>query len=259
MTSEKRIHRAKHDKENPYYVASRDTSQDKTLSYDALGMLHYILSKPDDWDVQPSDLEREKCKRNKVYAILKELISASYIERIYHRDEKQRVKMVEYIAHEKPLIEKPLPEKQKVEKPKVEKRHITEYREKQNKENTLDAGKPRRELDPEFELIADIWHTRAGGYVANMKGMIFGTRKVKGEWLKCQFDPPATVEELTAFKPYMQSRIAEKRMTEPPTAAVTIQRWFYDFRAMREKQLTPVSPPVFDLSDWYIPELEPLK
>jgi len=137
---------------------------------------------------------------------------------------------------------------------------LTKEKEKKStKENTLDAGKPRRELDPEFELIADIWHTRAGGYVANMKGMIFGTRKVKGEWLKCQFDPPATVEELTAFKPYMQSRIAEKRMTEPPTAAVTIQRWFYDFRAMREKQLTPVSPPVFDLSDWYIPELEPLK
>lgn len=78
MTSEKRIHRAKHDTENPYYIASRDTAQDKLISYDALGMLNYILSKPDDWVVQPSDLEREKCKRGKVYSILKVLIGLLY-------------------------------------------------------------------------------------------------------------------------------------------------------------------------------------
>lgn len=137
MASEKRIHRAKHDTENPYYIAARSTAQDKTVSYDALGMLHYVLSKPDDWIIQPSDLEREKCKRSKVYAILKELIKAKYVERIYHRDDKKRVTLVEYVAHELPIAEKLLVEKLEVEKQDIEKQHITEYREEHSTESTV--------------------------------------------------------------------------------------------------------------------------
>lgn len=138
--SEKRIHRAKHDTENPYYIASRQTAQDKSITYDALGLLNYVLSKPDDWVIQPSDLEREKCKRGKVYSILKELIKSGYIERVYHRDDKQRIVMVEYVAHEMPVIEKPLPENPEMGKQYMGKQHTTEYRGTQSTEHTKESN-----------------------------------------------------------------------------------------------------------------------
>lgn len=181
MASEKRIHRAKHDTENPYYIASRQTSQDKAISYDALGLLHYLLSKPDDWVIQPSDLEREKCKRNKVYVILKELIKSTYIERIYHYDDKHRVKMVEYIAHEMPLVKNPLPENQKVENQNLGNRHITEYRTEQSTEKTKSTDAPAPSDTPVKPVVFpkslrgyDESHIRAYQqlYTADMKALV---------------------------------------------------------------------------------------
>lgn len=72
------IRRSKHDRENPYMMLIRATAQNKQLSYDALGMLTYILSKPDDWKVKAHDLERECCGRDKARNILNELVRKGY-------------------------------------------------------------------------------------------------------------------------------------------------------------------------------------
>ena len=100
-----RIRRASHNAQDKYFMCSRDTAQDKTLSYDALGMLGYLLSKPSDWMVQPSDLIREKCGRDKVYGTLNELIDSRYLERIYIRDKRGKVLSVEYVVYEEPFPE----------------------------------------------------------------------------------------------------------------------------------------------------------
>lgn len=68
-------------KDRPWMATLRVTPQDKTLSYEAAGMLWYLLSKPDDWKVIISDLERPTAKRDKVYRILKELKEKGYIHR----------------------------------------------------------------------------------------------------------------------------------------------------------------------------------
>lgn len=199
MTSEKRIHRAKHDTENPYYIASRETAQDKAISYDALGMLNYILSKPDDWIIQPTDLEREKCKRNKVYSILKELIETNYIERIYHRNEKKQVVMVEYVAHEQPLVKKPLPEKPEVEKPKVENRHSTEYRRVQSTENTQSTeGNKRTKVLPALHEYIQMWAEVRGIDSVNIGAPIHTKYDTACAKRMAKWETPPTCEEIKA-------------------------------------------------------------
>ena len=67
----------------------------------------------------------------------------------------------------------------------------------------------------------------------------------KGEWARCNFDPPvASAAEITDFAVYMQRRMADKHMDAPPTACVTIQRWFYDFRVETQRR---------SRSDGYVP------
>src|SRR5689334_19714356 len=70
-----------------YFALRIKTAQDDNLSFEARGMLVYLLSKPPDWIVQPKNLE-QRCGRNQVYRILRELIKAGYIQRIIVRDPK---------------------------------------------------------------------------------------------------------------------------------------------------------------------------
>lgn len=135
------IRRANHGKEHPYYLATRASAQDKSISYEALGMLQYLLSKPNDWRVQPKDLVREGCGITKVYKLLKELIAAGYIERIYNRDEMGRVLSVEYAVDEvkKPLDEKPQMATPQMASPQVENADITEYRMDRIENDTISA------------------------------------------------------------------------------------------------------------------------
>jgi hypothetical protein len=78
------IIRAPRTSERPYFVTSRAAAQDKRLSWDSRGILWYLLSKPDDWEIRPETLELDlpggaKCGRDKVQRLLKELRSAGYL------------------------------------------------------------------------------------------------------------------------------------------------------------------------------------
>lgn len=79
--SEKQISivRANHSTENPYFLMARATAQDASLSFEARGLLAYLLSKPDDWKLTIKDLEQQ-CGEKRVYRILQELRAAGYIE-----------------------------------------------------------------------------------------------------------------------------------------------------------------------------------
>lgn len=113
-----------------------------------------------------------------------------------------------------------------------------------------------RKPDPQYDLIAKIWGINAGGWVSNIQGMIFGSKKVKGEWLRCEFEPHATIEELQGFEPYLRKRMSDKNIKDVPTAAVTIQRWFYDYRCSLKPKEVKINPET-GLPD--IPELRGIK
>lgn len=122
------IKRAVRGEDHPYFPTARKAAQNANLSYEASGMLWFLLSKPDDWKVIPATLERESARRGKVYKILNELIEAGYVVRVYNRDIKGKVTDVEYIVHEDPFLENPEMGNQEMGNPYMGKPHNTEYR-----------------------------------------------------------------------------------------------------------------------------------
>lgn len=76
-------------KEKEFAQISNDLINNRELSYKALGMLTYILSKPDDWQVYMSDLVRDGIEGEKsVRNGLNELIEKNYVQRyrVYNKD-----------------------------------------------------------------------------------------------------------------------------------------------------------------------------
>lgn len=70
-------------KNHPYFSFRRATAQDRRLSYEARGLLAYLLSKPDDWILKETDLQKQaaKCGRDKARRIIKELEVFKYLFR----------------------------------------------------------------------------------------------------------------------------------------------------------------------------------
>lgn len=101
------IIRAPRNSENPYFMQRRATAQDERLSYEARGVLSYLLSKPGDWEIRPDDLVRVGCKRDRVYRILTELKDAGYLKRDRVRVKGGKWQWQPYELYESPFTEKP--------------------------------------------------------------------------------------------------------------------------------------------------------
>lgn len=253
MTDDKpiRIVRVPHSKDRPYFSMARATAQDTALSYEALGMLTYLLSKSDSWEVNIKDISK-RSTRYKAYKILRELRQAGYMKLEKEKGDGRFSKWVYQIFETSQLIEF-----QQVENQVVENQHTKRVQSKPESIDpepitSTDVKVPKSELDAQYDAIAEVWDTKANGTIVCMRGMIFGSTKTRGQWKMCQFEPPATVDELKKFAPYMETRMKDKNLTDKPTTPVVVQRWFYDFREAALKATQPRS-----WSD--IPELAGIK
>lgn len=98
------IVRVSHDKENPYIVINKHCSNNKTLSFKALGIHTYLMSKPDDW--RANEAELAKAHNEGLSAIrsgVQELIEHGYISRTRAIDPKtKRVVGWEWTVYETP-------------------------------------------------------------------------------------------------------------------------------------------------------------
>ena len=81
------IIRSPRNAEHPYFSSARAAAQDENISYEAGGLLWYLLSKPDDWEVRIPDLQKNGAGRDKVYSMLKELKENGYITRPCYRNQ----------------------------------------------------------------------------------------------------------------------------------------------------------------------------
>src|ERR1700691_4630637 len=85
------IQRTPHDPENPFVMINKKCLQDKDLSWDARGLLAYLLSLPNDWKIHVSHLVKQYPKKGggekAIHRMLNELIEAGYCERIQVKDE----------------------------------------------------------------------------------------------------------------------------------------------------------------------------
>jgi hypothetical protein len=100
--------------ESNYYVLDKAISEDKRLSWAARGMLIFLLGKPDHWKVSVASLVNETesssrpSRRDAVYALIKELKDAGYVQEGPRRKrESGEYEAVGYIVCETPLPENP--------------------------------------------------------------------------------------------------------------------------------------------------------
>lgn len=65
-----------------YTIVANEVADDDRLGFEALGLLTYLLSRPDNWSVHVKQLcKRGGCGRDKTRRILNELIAARYVVR----------------------------------------------------------------------------------------------------------------------------------------------------------------------------------
>ena len=97
-----KIFKIKH--KNNYTCISNQIIQNESLSFEARGLLSYLLSLPTEWAVSREDLinRSPNAKRKRINAIISELERFGYIHKIKHRDVNGRVARVEYNVYEQP-------------------------------------------------------------------------------------------------------------------------------------------------------------
>jgi len=97
------IFRVKKNKNNPFVQMYKQPINNENLSFKAKGILAYLLSKPDDWQVYEVDLQKHATDgKTSISNGIKELIEAGYIEREMKRNEKGQFKGYEYRVYEVP-------------------------------------------------------------------------------------------------------------------------------------------------------------
>ncbi|OES45385.1 conserved phage C-terminal domain-containing protein [Domibacillus iocasae] len=76
------VYRKRKDRENPYVQLHKGFIYDKNLSFKAKGILVYLLSRPDDWQVYESEIiKHSRDGKDSVRNGIKELIEQGYISR----------------------------------------------------------------------------------------------------------------------------------------------------------------------------------
>lgn len=124
MADEITIIRASRGAENPYFMFRRATAQDHSLSFEARGVMAYLLSKPDDWTITLANLMTEGAiGRDKARRILGELTEARYLEQGQPRASEGKFGPLTYRLHEEPqpVTEKPSAVAPVTEKPSTDK------------------------------------------------------------------------------------------------------------------------------------------
>lgn len=93
-----------------YAVLDHNMLRDARLSFAARGMLGYLLSRPENWQVQVSDLiNQSPAGRDAVYAILRELEKHGYMRREEKRDASGRITHYETEVRELPTVQESVP------------------------------------------------------------------------------------------------------------------------------------------------------
>jgi hypothetical protein len=101
--SKQTVFRVAKNRDNPYVMLNKKFLEHPQLSYRAKGILSYILSKPDHWNLNVSDLVNHgKEGRDAIYSAVKELVQHGFMQHICYR-EHGKISHYEYIVYEQPL------------------------------------------------------------------------------------------------------------------------------------------------------------
>ena len=96
--------RIQKDENNPYVMINKLLLNDKNLSWQAKGMMAYLLSLPDDWEIYETEIQTHSKNGIKyTRSCIKELINNGYIQRSKTR-QKGKFTGYEYIIIEAPTV-----------------------------------------------------------------------------------------------------------------------------------------------------------
>ncbi|MFS0841248.1 hypothetical protein [Paenibacillus sp. 1P03SA] len=142
-------------KEFPYIQIDKFAiDEDNRISWQAKGLLTYLIGKPDDWTIRIKDLtNRASNGRDAVFGIINELIAAGYIERERVRSEDSKragqFEGINYIVYETPLhtekFEKKKTGKKTKDSPHPENPDMVKEGEKSPRPENPDTVKPDTE------------------------------------------------------------------------------------------------------------------
>ncbi len=105
---ERAIIRVARDKAHPYTIINNTPLRDSRLSWKAKGLIGYLLTMPDDWQVMMCHLvQQSPCGKFATYSGLRELEDVGYIRRTRVRDTLGRITRVEYVVFEVPRPDAP--------------------------------------------------------------------------------------------------------------------------------------------------------
>ncbi|MEB6277523.1 helix-turn-helix domain-containing protein [Staphylococcus gallinarum] len=86
-----------------FVTVHKDFIHDDNLSWKAKGILLYLLSRPDDWQVYETEIVKHSSDGlSGLKSGIKELEQVGYIHRNRKRDDKGRLKEYEYLVYEQP-------------------------------------------------------------------------------------------------------------------------------------------------------------
>ncbi|HDR8989955.1 TPA: hypothetical protein QDA93_002566 [Burkholderia vietnamiensis] len=95
--------------ESNFYTLDKRISESSNLSWEAVGLLVFLLGKPDHWKVNVEALvnhtakARKRTGRDGIYSILDELIHARYVQRSRARGTAGRLAGYDYLVSETPF------------------------------------------------------------------------------------------------------------------------------------------------------------
>jgi hypothetical protein len=92
-------------RDNPYAQIDKNCLEDKALSFRARGVLCYLLSKPDKWQIRVADLVNKTSKegRESIQTALKELEKCGYLSKLRIKGEGGKFAGIDYEVREMPL------------------------------------------------------------------------------------------------------------------------------------------------------------
>jgi hypothetical protein len=168
------IARIRKNKNNPYVQMDKRPLQDVNLSWKAKGILAYLLSLPDDWQIYISEIEKHSTdKRGSTDTGFKELIKKGYIVKENVRNESGQFKGVNYSVYEKPCVDRKVKKavfgKPEMGKSKIGKLTTTNIDLTKKDITKNDNIKKREEPQQKQNEIKEIWNSNITGNIPKIK------------------------------------------------------------------------------------------
>lgn len=153
------------------------TLQDKRLTFEATGLLAMLLSLPEDWEIHKDWLQKQKqkCGRDKLTRMMKELQDAGYVTKIYKQEDGGRMNGVDWFVYPVEQLQSRTTENADSGKPATTKETSLQSKQETNNTSCLSGDKP---LNVPYQNIIDVYNKTADDTFPRVK-LLTTTRKPK--------------------------------------------------------------------------------